>query len=85
MGSPAPVIDAFVDALDPGEIGFGGVEPAATGRPSHQSAALLKLYILRPIEPHRVQPLSRVRGRIGDILFPDGLLPPVATTRAGST
>ena len=32
--NPVRVIDAFVEALDLGEIGFAGVEPAATGRPS---------------------------------------------------
>ena len=34
------VIDAFVDALDLGEIGFAGVEPAATGRPSYRLRTL---------------------------------------------
>ena len=29
--NPVRVIDAFVDALDLGEMGFEGVEPAATG------------------------------------------------------
>ena len=28
------VVDAFVDALDLAELGFEGVEPAATGRPA---------------------------------------------------
>ena len=32
--NPVRVIDAFVDALDLAELGFDGVEPAATGRPS---------------------------------------------------
>ena len=43
--NPVRVIDAFVDALDLGDLGFGGVEPAATGRPSFHSSILLKLYI----------------------------------------
>jgi transposase len=30
--SPVRVIDAFVDRLDLGELGFEGVEPAETGR-----------------------------------------------------
>ena len=29
----ARVIEAFVEALDLGELGFGGVDPKATGRP----------------------------------------------------
>ena len=32
--NPVQVIDTFVDALDFAELGFEGVEPAATGRPS---------------------------------------------------
>jgi len=43
--NPVRVIDAFVDALDLAELGFGGVEPAATGRPSYHPSVLLKLYI----------------------------------------
>src|SRR5215469_15257959 len=43
--NPVRVIDAFVDALDLAELGFGGMEPAATGRPSYHPSVLLKLYI----------------------------------------
>ena len=43
--NPVRVIDVFVDALDLAELGFEGVEPAATGRPSYHPAVLLKLYI----------------------------------------
>ena len=32
--NPVRVIDAFVEALDLAELGFEGVEPAATGRPA---------------------------------------------------
>lgn len=39
------VIDAFVDALDLAGLGFDGVEPAATGRPSFHPSVLLKLYV----------------------------------------
>src|SRR5499425_803555 len=43
--NPVRAIDAFVDALDLQELGFEGVEPASTGRPSYHPAVLLKLYI----------------------------------------
>src|SRR5215208_6128980 len=43
--NPVRVIDAFVDALDLRALGFDGVVPEATGRPSYHPAALLKLYI----------------------------------------
>ena len=33
--NPVRVIDAFVDAIDLGELGFEGVVPEATGRPSY--------------------------------------------------
>src|SRR4051812_49893819 len=44
-GNPVRVIDVFVDALDLAEMGFDGVDPAATGRPSYHPSVLLKLYI----------------------------------------
>src|SRR5687768_3341902 len=43
--NPVRVIDAFVDALDLGDLGFSGVAPEATGRPSYHPSVLLKLYI----------------------------------------
>ena len=39
------VIDAFVDALDLGELGFAGVDPRSTGRPAYHPSVLLKLFI----------------------------------------
>ena len=43
--NPVRVIDAFVDELDLAELGFDGVEPEVTGRPSYHPSVLLKLYI----------------------------------------
>jgi transposase/macrodomain Ter protein organizer (MatP/YcbG family) len=43
--NPVRVIDAFVDKLDLSGLGFDGVAPEATGRPSYHPAVLLKLYI----------------------------------------
>jgi transposase len=43
--NPVRVIDAFVDAFDLRALGFEGVVPEATGRPSYHPAVLLKLYI----------------------------------------
>ena len=39
--NPVRAIDVFVDELDLGELGFGGVEPRATGRPAYHPATLL--------------------------------------------
>src|SRR5262245_186579 len=43
--NPVRVIDVFVDELDLAELGFSGVEPEVTGRPSYHPSVLLKLYI----------------------------------------
>src|SRR6266487_942060 len=43
--NPVRVIDVFVDELDLGELGFAGIDPLATGRPSYHPAVLLKIYI----------------------------------------
>src|ERR1700736_6347252 len=43
--NPVRAIDFFVDELDLGELGFGGVQPHATGRPAYHPATLLKIYI----------------------------------------
>jgi transposase len=39
--SPVRVIDVFVEELDLAELGFSGVDPEATGRPSYHPAVLL--------------------------------------------
>jgi transposase len=39
------VIEAFVDELDLAALGFEGVAPAATGRPSYHPSVLLKIYV----------------------------------------
>jgi transposase len=38
-------VDVFVDELDLGTVGFDGVDPRTTGRPSYHPSDLLKLYI----------------------------------------
>jgi transposase len=43
--NPVRAIDAFVDKLDLSGLGFDGVAPEATGRPSYHPSGLLKLYI----------------------------------------
>jgi transposase len=39
------VIEAFIDELELGRLGFSGVEPQATGRPAYHPAVLLKIYV----------------------------------------
>jgi transposase len=43
--APVRVIDAFVDRLSMGELGFGRAVPAETGRPGYDPRDLLKLYV----------------------------------------
>ena len=68
--NPVRAVDAFVDALDLKELGFGGVEPAATGRPAFHPSVLLKLYIYGYL--NRVQSsrrLEREAGRNLEVLW----------------
>lgn len=41
--NPVRAVDVFVDALDLREMGFGGFDPAANGRPAYHPSVLLKL------------------------------------------
>jgi transposase len=43
--NPVRAIDVFVEELDLATLGFGGVEPEATGRPAYHPATLLKIYV----------------------------------------
>jgi transposase len=61
--NPVRAIDAFVDALDLGVLGFAGAEPAATGRPGYHPSALLKLYIYGYL--NRVQSSRRLEREAG--------------------
>src|SRR5215831_15896147 len=75
--NPVRVIDAFVEALNLGELGFAGVEPETTGRPSYHPSALLKLYIYGYL--NRVQSsrrLEREAGRNVEVMWLTGRLVP---------
>lgn len=68
--NPVRVIDAFVAALDLAELGFGGVEPAGTGRPSYHPAALLGLYIYGYLNRvHSSRRLEREAGRNVEVMW----------------
>jgi transposase len=43
--NPVGVIDAFIDELDLGDLGFERVIPQVTGRPGYHPASLLKIYV----------------------------------------
>src|SRR3979490_1321064 len=71
------VVDSFVDGLDLADLGFEGVEPAATGRPAYHPSVLLKLYIYGYL--NRVQSsrrLEREAGRNLEVIWLLGRLVP---------
>lgn len=75
--NPVRVVDAFIDELDLGAIGFTGVTPAATGRPSYHPSTLLKLYLYGYL--NRVQSsrrLEREARRNVEVMWLTGRLAP---------
>jgi transposase len=75
--NPVRAIDVFVDQLDLAELGFSGVDPEATGRPSYHPSVLLKLYIYGYL--NRVQSsrrLEREAGRNVEVMWLTGRLIP---------
>ena len=61
--NPVRAVDVFVDELDLSELGFGGLDPEATGRPSYHPSVLLKLYIYGYL--NRVQSSRRLEREAG--------------------
>ena len=75
--NPVRVVDVYVDELDLGKLGFEGVDPAATGRPSYHPAVLLKIYIygyLNRIQSRRR--LEREAQRNVELMWLTGRLTP---------
>ena len=75
--NPVRVIDVFVDELDLSQLGFSGVDPEVTGRPSYHPSVLLKLYIYGYL--NRVQSsrrLEREAGRNVEAMWLTGRLVP---------
>jgi transposase len=75
--NPVRLIDVFVDELDLSELGFSGIDPEITGRPSYHPAVLLKLYIYGYL--NRVQSsrrLEREAGRNVEVMWLTGRLAP---------
>jgi transposase len=75
--NPVRVIDVVVDELDLAELGFSGIEPEITGRPSYHPSVLLKLYIYGYL--NRVQSsrrLEREAGRNVEVMWLVGRLAP---------
>lgn len=68
--NPVRVIDVLVDNLELADLGFSGVAPQATGRPSYHPAVLLKLYVygyLNAVQSSRR--LEREAGRNVEVMW----------------
>ena len=76
-GNSIRAVDVFVDALELRDLGFDGVDPAATGRPAYHPSPMLKLYIYGYL--NRVQSsrrLEREAGRNLEVMWLTGRLAP---------
>jgi len=68
--NPVRVIDVYVDELDLAELGFAGVDPKTTGRPSYHPSVLLKLYIYGYLNAvHSSRRLEREAGRNVEVMW----------------
>src|SRR5438034_1214603 len=75
--NPIRAVDVFVEALELRDLGFDGVDPAATGRPAYHPSPMLKLYIYGYL--NRVQSsrrLEREAGRNLEVMWLTGRLVP---------
>jgi transposase len=54
--NPVRVIDVFVDELDLVDLGFGGVAPSVTGRPSYHSVGIAEALHLRLSQSGSIEP-----------------------------
>ena len=75
--NPVRIVDAFIDELDLAVLGFAGVIPEATGRPSYHPVTLLKIYLYGYL--NRVQSsrrLERETQRNIEVMWLTGRLAP---------
>jgi len=75
--NPVRVIDVFIDELNLAELGFDGIAPKVTGRPSYHPSILLKLYVygyLNHVQSSRR--LEREAGRNIEVMWLTGRLVP---------
>jgi transposase len=56
--NPVRVIDAFVEKLDLSRLGFDGVAPEATGRPSYHPSVFAEAVHLRVPRSRSVKPAA---------------------------
>jgi len=64
--NPVRVIDVFVGELDLADLGFGGIDPEAAGRPAYHRSVLLELYIYGYLNFTQPRPIADVGGKVAD-------------------
>ena len=70
-------VDAFVEGLDLGKLGFSRVEPLEQGRPGYHPATLLKIYIYGYLNRIQSSPrLERETQRNVELIWLTGRLTP---------
>lgn len=75
--NPVRVVDVFVDELDLGQLGFEGVVPEVTGRPSYHPGVMLKIYVYGYInQVQSSRRLEREAGRNIELMWLTGRLAP---------
>jgi transposase len=71
------IVDAFIDELDLAVLGFAGVIPEATGRPSYHPVTLLKIYLYGYLNRvHSSRRLERETQRNIELMWLIGRLAP---------
>ena len=75
--NPVRVIDAFIEALDLEELGFAGVNPHETGRPSYHPSVILKIYVYGYLNRiHSIRRLEKETGCNVELMWLTGRLSP---------
>ena len=75
--NPVRVVEAFIDGLDLGKLGFTGITPKQTGRPAYHPSTMLKLYVYGYL--NRIQSSRRLEkesGRNVELMWLLGRLTP---------
>jgi len=75
--NPVRVVEAFIEALDLGKLGFTGVNPHDTGRPAYHPSVMLKIYVYGYLNRiHSSRRLERETGRNIELMWLTGRLKP---------
>ena len=75
--NPVRVVEAFIDGIDLGRLGFTGVVPQATGRPAYHPSIMLKIYVYGYLNRiHSSRRLERECQRNVELMWLTGRLAP---------